>query len=158
MSYLVSFKNTIPGRTIDAGFLYFDPNQKVSAEQTLTKDGGSAVAGTTKLAQKVLLRLLSATGTYMYEPLEKSLFATDILNGYLNSVSDIRTSLQAAITEISDAFFDDLDRNSDTPADERLSAITIDNIQLSATIADITLTVYSEAGTNVTFTAPVKLA
>lgn len=162
MTYIKSFANVFPGRKVDAGMMVFVPGSTVSILRSLTESGGELVTGPVKLAQRVVLRLLSATGTYRYEGSEASTFATDIKSFSLTSVADIRSSLNESIQQLQAIFDQELNDAATAgeaiPLDEQLSGIVINSIRLDQTIANISLTIVTRAGTSFKFIAPVRIA
>ncbi len=160
-SYTRSFKHLYAGREGDVGLIFLDKGTSVSKIQDVTSSGGAFVVGIVKLAQQVLLRLLSATGTYVYEDREASIFASDFLNGRLSTVPDIRLSLTATINSIQALFdrevLESIANGASIPLDEQLSAIVIDSIKLNGTTADVSLVVVSRNNEEFKFIAPIRI-
>jgi hypothetical protein len=155
-AYLRSFKTVAGGRRVNAAFIDLPRPANYSNTQSLTKLNGAYAVGHVKLAQKVLLRLLSASGTYLYETDESSRFMDYFQAGRLRLVPDIRSVLQQTIGNVRRLIADE-DLSSGDPLDEQLQDLRIVNISLSGTTADVSLSAITKAGTSFEFTWPIRV-
>lgn len=119
------------------------------------RDGGSVVTGVEKLAQRVLLILLTKAGSMAYRPDDGTTFMRDADAGAWRTAADVELSFHAAkldlVRQIRAVALD-----SD-PADEVIDSIEFLGAALTDGAATLQLRVVSAAGVSVTFIAPISL-
>jgi hypothetical protein len=149
------------GRTVD--FLVFRANpalrrngaQLLVQQVARTGDGGAIVTGIEKLAQRVLLILLTQLGSKPYAPTEGTSFMIDAKRGAWRTPADVTSSFYAASLDVKRQ--QQAIETSDDPDDERWGGIVLDGVTLADSTVAIRLTLTSQAGTAFTFITPITV-
>lgn len=147
------------GRLVDLS-LYHNVPTVEGVEQLLDPsfigDGrGTIVTGIQKLAQRFVRRLLTITGSGLYDPDEGCEFLSDAVRGSWRSEADVFLSFSIAKEKLSDQFA--LERADTDPADEvfdtaELLSVTINDVNVSLRIQ-----VTSAAGESRTIISPLPV-
>lgn len=157
MSTAADYKNRKADILAFRGMLPLFQRQEQLLLQSLAfnSDGGALIAGIEKLAQKVLLILLTPIGSRMYAPTEGTAFLLDARRGNWRTPSDVETSFYAARLDVSRQC-----RNSESdsdPLDERWGALDLIGIVLLEDKVTIRCTLTSAAGTTYEFLTPITV-
>ncbi len=129
--------------------------QLLAQELVRPGDGGAIVAGIEKLAQKVLLILLTKTGSRQYAPAEGTAFMRDAQRGAWRTPADVSDSFYAARLDVSRQCR--ASEAADDPADERWAALDLDGVTLAGDKVTLRLSLTSAAGSTYSFLAPVTV-
>lgn len=129
--------------------------QVLAQELVRPGDGGALVAGIEKLAQKVLLILLTKTGSRKYAAAEGTAFMIDAARGWWRTPADVEQSFYAARLDVArQCRASEADAD---PPDERWGALDLSGVAVSAGAVTLRLTLTSAAGSAYTFLAPVTV-
>ena len=144
-------------RELDLSAFYgIFPNKKrqLLVQQLVSQSsGGELVAGVQKLAQKILLILLTIKGSKPYRPADGTLFIEDARRGAWRTVADVNQSFLFAKIDIREQVL--ADETASTPADERYGNVRILGVTLIGTKVSFTLEVKSAAGSRYKFLVPL---
>jgi hypothetical protein len=149
------------GRTSDLlafqaiGPVYRGRPQLLAQELVRANDGGSLVTGIQKLAQRVLLVLLTPLGSRQYRPREGTLFMTDAQMGLWRTVADVQQSFSSARLDVARQLRA-IESDSD-PDDERYGNLTLTGVTLAGDKVSIRLLVESKAGTSYSLITPIQV-
>jgi hypothetical protein len=129
--------------------------QLLAQELVQASDGGELVAGIEKMAQEILLILLTPVGSRIYAPTEGTTFMIDAAQGYWRTVADVSQSYYTASLAVSRQY-QALQTAAD-PLDEQWGSLTLLGVVLSGTAVSIQLQLISAAGTTYTFLTPITV-
>lgn len=130
-------------------------------EQLLTQalvrpgDGGALIAGVEKLAQKILLILLTKVGSRLYAPAEGTTFMREAARGAWRTPADVSTSFYAARLAVSRQCRDS-EATAD-PLDERWGTLDLIGVALFGDQVTIRLRLVSAAGAAYEFLTPITV-
>lgn len=130
-------------------------NQLLSQELVRPGSGGELIAGIEKLAQRVLLILLTKVGSKQYAATEGTTFMVDAQLGRWRTPADVSESFYSARLDVSRqcrAIETDED-----PVDERWGSLDLDGVTLSGDKVSIRLVLVSAAGATYKFLTPVSV-
>lgn len=130
-------------------------NQLLAQEFVRPGDGGALIAGIEKLAQKILIVLLTKLGSRKYRPLEGTRFMTDAAAGRWRTTADVTESFYGARLDVSRQCRDT--EAADDPLDERWGSLDLDGVTLAGDKVTLRLAVVSAAGTEYTFMTPITV-
>lgn len=131
-------------------------DQLLSQELVRPGDGGALIAGVEKLAQKVLLILLTKLGSRMYSPTEGTSFMIEAERGQWRTPADVSQSFYTARLDVSRQCRDS--EAEDDPLDERWGSLDLEGVTLVTDRVTLRLALVSAAGTNYTFLTPITVA
>lgn len=135
------------GRTIDV--LAFD-DAKAKGEalltQTLVKEGqsGALITGISKLAQRVLIELLTEKGSLTYDPTRGTALMTAFRAGLIQTTQELQSTF--ALAELDVRLNLGLEETTDDPDDERYDSMELLAVSLDQDTASLTIRVNSLAG------------
>lgn len=118
-------------------------------------DGGAITAGVQKLAQKVLLILLTKIGSRRYAPTEGTTFMIEAERGFWRTPADVSQAFYAARLDVSrqcQASEADTD-----PDDERWGSLDLDGVTLAGDRVSVRLTLVTRAGTAYAYITPITV-
>lgn len=144
---ILAFRGMLP--------LFRQQEQLLLQALVFPSDGGALIAGIEKLAQKVLLILLTKIGSRIYSPTEGTSFMLDAQRGIWRTPADVEASFYAARLDVSRQC-----RNSeasDDPLDERWSALDLTGVILVDDQVTVRLALTSAAGTTYEFLTPITV-
>lgn len=118
-------------------------------------DGGMIVAGVEKLAQKVLLILLTEIGSRQYAPAEGTTFMLDARGGRWRTPADVSQSFYTARLDVSRQCRDS-EATSD-PLDERWGSLDLAGVTLAGDTVSLRLNLTSAAGSAYFFITPIPV-
>ena len=118
-------------------------------------DGGRLVAGVEKLAQRVLLVLLTRRGSRRYAPAEGTAFMADAASGRWRTVADVTASFYSARLDVVRQCR--AAESADDPPDERLRGLDLEGVVLSGDKVTLRLRLTTEAGSGYTFLTPIAV-
>lgn len=130
-------------------------DQLLAQEMVRPGDGGQLIAGIEKLAQRVLLVLLTKIGSRRYAPLEGTTFMIEAERGGWRTVADVTQSFYSARLDVSRQVR--AIETPDDPADERWGSFDLDGVTLVADKVSLRLSLVSAAGTAYTFMTPITV-
>jgi hypothetical protein len=149
------------GRTVD--LLAFRPTpanatpEQLLQSQTLVgpTDGGLLIAGLGKLAQRVMMTLLTPLGSQLYSPALGTQFITDMLSGAWRTPADVMQSFYSARLDVAQQlqtteFIND-------PLDEQYSGMTLMNVTFGSDTITLQIALTSQAGSTTVFLAPIAV-
>ena len=149
------------GRTVDMLAFRSVSTTRNGKEQLLAQeliqpgDGGMLISGIQKLAQKVLLILLTKMGSRTYAPTEGTTFMIDAGRGDWRTPADVSESFYAARLDVSRQCR--ATELSTDPDDEKWGSFDLDGVTLSADLVSIRVTLVSAAGTSYTLLTPISV-
>lgn len=152
------------GRTVDvAAFRWLDTGRPspggggrlLVQELAGTTDGGAVIAGVGKLAQKVLVVLLTPLGSKQYSPREGTAFMVDAVRGRWRTVVDVSQSFYAARLDVARQLA--ADATADDPDDEVYATMTLNGVVLSGDRVSLSVEVTTRAGTSYKFLTPLTV-
>ena len=117
--------------------------------------GGAVVTGVEKLAQRVLLTLLTRAGTLAFQPALGTTFLDDAQSGQWRTEADVELSFYAAKLDLVRQV-QGMQTAADPP-DEQLVTVDLDSATLAGTHVTLHLTLVTAAGTGRTFLAPIPV-
>ena len=129
--------------------------QLLAQELVKPGDGGVLIAGIEKLAQKVLLILLTKVGSRQYSPTEGTAFMREAERGIWRSTADVESSFYSARLDIARQC--QASESDDDPADERWAGLELLGVTFSPGFVGIRVYLTSQAGTSYTFITPVSV-
>lgn len=130
-------------------------DQLLAQELVRPGDGGLLVTGIEKLAQRVLLILLTKAGSRWYAPEEGTAFIADAQRGRWRTSADVEASFYAARLDVSRQV--QAGETGDDPADERWGSLTLLGVVLAADRVSLRLRLVSAAGTEYKFITPLPV-
>jgi hypothetical protein len=146
------------GRTVDIlAYQGATSSGKTLLTQSLvTEDSsGQITTGAQKLAQRMLLELLTETGTIPYLPDRGCEFMVEARQGVWRSPLDIQSAFSAAMTDVENNL--KIEESANDPADERFESAELKAVTLTAGEASITIQVNSLAGRSREIILPLEL-
>lgn len=117
--------------------------------------GGGVVTGPQKLAQRLLVLLLTPRGSQRYRPDAGSDFVTDGARGLWRTPADVRLSFGGARSDVlsqlraAEAAAD--------PDDERIEELALGEVAIALGTVSVTLTMTTVAGDTATLVLPVPV-
>lgn len=113
------------GRTYDVCAFHglVESGESLLSHELADEGGGEICTGAAKLAQRVVLRLLTRRGTVRFRPNEGSSFMTRLLGGMLRNEQAVAAAFRLAAGEIQAACTAEV--TATTPDDERLVRIDL---------------------------------
>jgi len=129
--------------------------QLLSQELVRPGSGGELIAGIEKLAQRVLLILLTKVGSRKFARTEGTTFMLDAQAGRWRTPADVSESFYAARLDVSRQCR--ATETSSDPADERWGSLDLDGITLSGDKVSLRLVLVSAAGTTYKFMTPISV-
>jgi len=142
-------------RQVDVHCFYRDAAGRVTLRLALPGEGGQAITGILRLAQRFTMELLTERGSMRYLPERGTSLLSRIRSGFIQSPADFTLALSNAILEAATNLRQEEDEN--TPADERLISVDISEATLGGGRAVARLYLESAAGTARTLVLPVAL-
>lgn len=147
------------GRTVDLLAFQGDFTRRGDREllQALVgpDDGGSVVTGIQKLAQRVLIILLTRVGSMTYLPLLGTTFMSDAQQGSWRTTADIELSFNSSKLDLLRQLrAEELDTD---PLDERIDTVVMLSAAFNAGDATAQIMVLSAAGSELVFIAPIPV-
>lgn len=130
-------------------------DQILSQELVRPGDGGELIAGIEKLAQRVLVILLTKIGSRKYRPAEGTTFMIDAQSGRWRTPSDVSESFYAARLDVSRQVR--AEETDADPADEKWGSLDLDGVTLSGDKVAIRLSIVSAAGGTYKFLTPIPV-
>jgi len=130
--------------------------QFLAQELVRPGDGGLLTAGIEKLAQRVLLILLTKIGSRQFLPTEGTTFMLDAQAGRWRTPADVSASFYAARLDVSRQCR--AIETADDPADERWGSLDLLGVTLSGDKVAIRLSLVSAAGKQYTFLTPIPVS
>jgi hypothetical protein len=149
------------GRTVDLLALRQAPpgatQDQLQQTQVLVSPGdtGYLIAGLGKLAQEVLMVLLTPKGSQQYWPQFGTQFMNDARNGLWRTPGDVMQSFYSARLDVSQqmqtsAFVND-------PLDEQYKGMSLLNVTIGGDVVTLQIALTSQAGTTAVFLAPIAV-
>lgn len=130
-------------------------NQLLAQELVRPGDGGALIAGVEKLAQKILIVLLTKLGSRKYLPTQGTRFMRDAAAGRWRTTADVSESFYGARLDVSRQCRDT--EAAADPLDERWGSLDLDGVTLAGDTVTLRLSVTSAAGTAYTFMTPITV-
>lgn len=130
--------------------------QLLAQEMIKPGDGGALIAGVEKLAQRILLALLTKVGSRKYRPTDGTTFMIRAQRGLWRTTADVESSFYSARFDVRQQL--QRDESSDDPADERWGSLELEGVILNGDTVSLRLAVTSAAGTGIKFIAPLTVA
>lgn len=130
-------------------------DQLLAQELVRPGDGGALIAGVEKLAQKILIVLLTKLGSRKYQPLHGTRFMIDAARGRWRTTSDVSESFYSARLDVSRQVRDS--EATDDPTDERWGSLDLLGVTLAGDTVAVRLVVTSAAGSSFEFITPVTV-
>lgn len=126
----------------------------LTQQQLIGSDNfGQITTGIQKLAQKVLLILLTEKTSKPHDPTFGTGFVTEVRMGYFQTPLDVFASFSEALVDIQQRLqSEELDSD---PDDEKFESAEIVNVSLGAGTASVLFELTSVAGTSVRFITPL---
>jgi len=118
-------------------------------------EGGFLCTGVQKLAQRLLLVLLTKKGSMRYLPAFGTAFMIRAERGIWRTQSDVMMAFTAAKLDLVRQMREQ--ESDDDPPDERLAMVNLIGIGLNADSVSLRISVTTQAGTNYQFIAPVRV-
>ncbi len=144
---LLAFRGIFPSQT---------GREQLLAQQFVRPgDGGVLIAGIQKLAQKVLLILLTEIGSRVYAPTEGTAFMIDARRGFWRTPADVEQSFYSARLDVLRQC--QASEDATDPDDERWSDLVLDGVTLAGDKVTIRMTLTSRAGRSYTFLTPISV-
>lgn len=130
-------------------------DQVLAQELARPGDGGQLVTGIEKLAQKVIMVLLTKLGSKVHRPTDGTLFMVEAGRGQWRTPADVIQAFYAARLMIRRQIV--ASEQATDPADERWGDLAIVRVTLNTDTAALTLYLTSAAGTSYKFIAPITV-
>ena len=126
-------------------------------ELTLVRsgEGGFLVTGAQKLAQRLLIILLTKKGSLRYRPDVGTTFMIQAERGLWRTQGDVMLAFTSAKLDLVRQMR--REERDDDPPDERLRLVNLVGIGLAADRVDLRISMTTEAGSNYQFIAPVRV-
>jgi hypothetical protein len=148
----------IPGRTYDISTFTGTPVGAAGAQAISLLDPawpqGRGVTGMAKLMQRVLLELLTESGTIAYNTTRGTGFMTALRAGQLNGDAAVFQNFNFAANAILRTLGND--DTAATPADEVLAGMELDSVLFGGDQIALAFTLTSAAGTSAQLLLPVS--
>lgn len=147
------------GRTVD--LLAFQADFAARGDRVLAQalvgpaDGGSIVTGIEKLAQRLLLVLLTKRGSLRYAPTLGTALLADAQSGRWRTAADVALSFNSAKLALVRQLR--AQERNDDPGDERIDRVELLGTTFTAGDAVLRLLLLSDAGTAYTFVTPIPV-
>lgn len=130
-------------------------DQILAQELVRPGDGGALIAGIEKLAQAVLLILLTKIGSRPYKKTDGTTFMLDAERGHWRTPADVSESFYAARLDVSRQIrATEVDAD---PLDERWGSLDLDGVTLSGDRVSLRITLVSAARTSYKFMTPITV-
>jgi hypothetical protein len=129
--------------------------QLLSQELAGPSDGGAVVAGVFRLAQSVLITLMTKRGSKKNRPEGGTDFVTDGERGQWRTTADVQQSFYLARLDVKQQI-QAVESTSD-PEDERYGDLELTGVILNGDRVTIRVYVQSLAGTDYTFLTPITV-
>lgn len=146
------------GRTSDLLIFHGDfPGREQVVKQTLCPDGtgGYLCTGVQKLAQRVLLLLLTKKGSVRFDPEYGSIFMILAEAGGFRTVADVEQAFYGSKLDLTRQLSAaELDTD---PLDERLDALELLNVTVAPGFVSLRIQMVTQAGSTYTFIAPITV-
>ena len=147
------------GRTADILAFHgdFPADRELLTGQTLVPNGtgGYLCTGIQKLAQRLLLILLTKQGSRKYRPGDGTRFMTDATRGHWRTPADLRLSFSSARLDFMRQL-QAMELASD-PADERVESVELLGTTLLPDKVALQIKLTSKAGSGYTFLTPITV-
>lgn len=147
------------GRTADLfafrGLFPAGREQLLAQQLVRPGDNGQLIAGIQKLAQKVLIILLTKTGSRQYVPSEGTDFMLDAQRGMWRTTADVEASFYSARLDVSRQC--QASESDNDPDDERWLSLELNTVILAGDKVTIRMTLTSRAGSTYTFLTPLSV-
>lgn len=118
-------------------------------------EGGRAVAGTAKLAQRFFLEFMTEQGSIPQAPLRGSTFMYAARTGQLRTTSEAEQQFYLALDEITDNLIGEEEES--IPDDEAFSAAELEEISLAAGYLTLRVRLTSVAGSSREVILPISI-
>ena len=149
------------GRTVDMlalqtlGNRFLDTDIAKSQTLVRTDDGGMLIAGIQKLAQRVLITLLTSVGSKIYDPAFGTQFIPDARAGNWRTIADVTQSFYSARLDVARQLA--AEQLASDPLDEIYNGMTLTDVVLSSDMIRLSIDLTSLAGTTYTVLAPITV-
>ena len=141
---MLAFQGAVVGRNVEVVQALTDPGSP----------GGFVVTGVNKLAQRLLILLLTERGSLRYLPEVGTFLITDARLGLWRTLADVQQSAHSALLDVRRQLV--LAESEDDPADEKVDNIELLSATLQGDRASLHLQVSSLAGDTRAFIAPLS--
>ncbi len=133
------------------------PGREQLLAQQLVRPGvpGELVTGVQKLAQRLLIILLTKVGSRQYALTEGTTFMVEAARGLWRTPSDVESSFYAARLDVSRQA--QAIESTDDPLDERWGSFDLLGVVLSGDQVSLRLHAVSAAGTAYTYITPIAV-
>jgi hypothetical protein len=148
----------IATRSVDlAAFTGQQPRGDTLLSQSLAEpaQGGMVVAGAAKLAQRILLRLLTPAGGMRYRPTEGSSLLVGLRHGRIRTPADAHAAFAFDAARIERTCAAEM--TAADPLDEILDQLTLESITLAPPNVVLRIKMTTKAGTNRPILLPVEV-
>jgi hypothetical protein len=142
---MAAFRGVFPGTR----------EQLLAQELVTLKDSGALIAGIGKLAQSLLIGLLTIAGTKQYNGDDGCQFMLDAQKGFWRTMADVQQSF--ALSRIDVRRQQQAKETTSDPPDELYNTWSLDNVILSGDKVTLYMTVTSQAGSSFTFLTPITV-
>ena len=145
------------GRRIDVlAFQGVAPAGERRLTQALAMPGtsGEICTGIQKLAQRVLIELLTERGSMPFAPRRGTSLMTRARLGYLRDQLDVFTAVSAALLDMQESLWEE--ESDDDPDDECYGSAEVLSVVVLADLLRIYLKVFSRAGTSREVILPIS--
>ena len=146
------------GRVVDI-LAFQGPNSAtVELAQTLAAPGssGEICTGIQKLAQRVLITLLTKLNSQTYWPAEGTVLITAFENGQIQTESDMLSYFTLAEQQLEQQML--AAQTGSEPLDEQYKSLTLNTITIGPGILQFSVTLTSQAGTTATYIVPLGIS
>lgn len=137
-----------------AAFRNLDQPGQPLAQELIGFDGGAEITGIYKLAQRVVLELMTERGSLVYAPTRGTYLLTELKEGVLSELDVMSAFSRARRQVIYNLRNEEVATDSD---DERISDLQIAQLIISPETLTIKLKVTSKAGGSTTVEIPDML-
>lgn len=154
---VLTFRRPIPGRRVDVTVLQTaTPFSNTVADQTLWQgDGGLACTGIYKLAQQVLIYLLTPVDSQPYTRSKGTQLIPAVFGGQLRTAVDVRRVFAVSRQQVLSEFFDAVPQTA--YPDEQLADLQLLNVRIGGGELELDLQLTSRSGDSLVFIAPIGL-
>ena len=133
-----------------------EDGESLLVQEVAGKDNfGSICTGVQKVAQRVVLRLFTITGSLKYKPNEGCNFMLHMISGRFRSTVDVFAAFAEAKTSIMEQF--DAEIQDDDPDEERLEELVLAQVVLAPDFLGLRVRVVTLAGTSRSVIIPIPV-
>lgn len=147
---------TLAGRTYDVAVFEAGAPSAVVSLTAAVAGGGSLVTGPLKLAQRVLLELLTDYGSMLYAPTRGCGLMAALTNGAALTDVSVQQAFSLAASQVKRSLAADA-AAAPTPLDETLDQLDLVSVALAPDQAALTIAITSAAGAAARLIVPLAI-